>query len=115
MQAEMKTDLAYYDIKSVAGKLRPGMVRAGDIYSLESWQESAAVVTVRGSNLGPPMVAALRERRIEIQLDKMYAIAAPSFIADEKSDKIGRAESYLRGPMIRDVTVAYLRSHGFEA
>src|SRR6266571_2273976 len=40
--AETKSDFAYYDESSVVGRLRPGLIRSGDIYNLESWQEKVA-------------------------------------------------------------------------
>ena len=51
MRAETGADLPYYPEDSVAGRLRPGAIRSGDIYSLESWQEAVEVVDVHGSNL----------------------------------------------------------------
>jgi hypothetical protein len=113
LRTETGADLAYYDESSVAGRLRPGLIRSGDIYSLESWQETAEVVEVRGANLSAMMMAALRERRIAAQPEKVYRIATTSYVARELQDKLGRID--LRRPerMLRDLTVDYLRSHGF--
>ncbi len=49
LRTETGADLAFYPQDSVAGRLRPGAIRSGDIYSLESWQESVEVVDVHGS------------------------------------------------------------------
>jgi hypothetical protein len=38
-RAETRADFAYYDENSVVGRLRPGLIRSGDIYSLESWRK----------------------------------------------------------------------------
>ena len=114
LTSETSSDLAYYDVDSVAGRLRPGVVRSGDIYTLESWQESVAVVEIRGSNLSSELNAALRQRRLDFNPEKTYTVATTGYIAGEGSAKIGRINSRRSGPMLRDLTVAYLRSHGFQ-
>jgi hypothetical protein len=115
LRTESHADLAYYPEGSVAGRLRRGPIRSGDIYSLESWQENVEVVQVRGSNLAPAMQAALREQSIALDTTKTYSIATTAYAAAELSNRLGRIESRREGPMLRDLTVAYLRSHGFPA
>jgi hypothetical protein len=113
LRAETGSDLAYYDEGSVAGRLRPGLIRSGDIYSLESWQESVEVVKVRGSNLSARLQAGLREHRIELDDKKTYTVATTTHIASDSKEKLGRIDTRQPGPMLRDLTVAYLRTHGF--
>lgn len=113
LRAQMNTDLAYYNEKSVAGRLRPGMIRSGDIYTLESWQESAQAVEIRGANLSPALQAALHDRRIVVQPEKTYTVATTNYIVSDGAEDLGRIESRRQGPMLRDLTVAYLRSRGF--
>src|SRR5262249_2256105 len=52
MQDQLGTDLAFYDPDDVAGRLRAGPVREGDLYALESWQNATARMEVKGANLG---------------------------------------------------------------
>jgi len=113
LRAETGSDLSYYDESSVAGRLRPGLVRSGDIYSLESWQELVQVVEIRGSNLSTALMTKLRERGATPDPQKTYSVATTSYIANERSEKLGRIDSRRPGAMLRDLTVAYLRSHGF--
>jgi Protein of unknown function (DUF3500) len=113
LRTEAHADLAYYPEDSVAGRLRRGPIRSGDIYSLESWQENVEVVQVRGSNLSPMMQAALREQRLTLDSAKTYSIATTTYVATELSNRLGRIESRREGSMLRDLTVAYLKSHGF--
>jgi hypothetical protein len=114
LRSETHSDLAYYDENSVAGRLRTGLIRSGDIYSLESWQEGTEVVEVRASNLSPALQNVMRERQIVPNPEKTYTIATTTYIADHPN-KIGRIDARRPGPMLRDLTVAYLRSHGFES
>src|SRR5437867_3313423 len=88
LRAETGADLAYYDQSSVAGRLRPGLIRSGDIYSLESWQETAEVVEVRGSNLSAPLLAALRGRAIMPDSDKTYTVATTTYVARDLKEKL---------------------------
>ena len=113
LRAETGADLAYYDENSVAGRLRPGIIRSGDIYSLESWQESVEVVEIRGSNLSAVLLAKLRERGVTPDSLKTYSVATTTYISTELNEKLGPIESRRSGSMLRDLTVAYLRSHGF--
>jgi hypothetical protein len=115
LQAETGADLAYYNDQSVAGRLRPGPIRSGDIYSLESWQESAELVEVRGSNLSPAMQAQLRERGAALHDDKIYKIATTTYVADDPKQRLGRIQSRRSLQLLRDLTVAYLRSHPLSA
>ena len=113
LRAQTGADLAYYDRSSVAGRLRPGLIRSGDIYSLESWQESVEVVEVRGSNLSTVLLAALRERGIASNPAKTYSVVTTTFVASEPSGILGRIDSRRPGPMLRDLTADYLRAYGF--
>ena len=113
LRSETGSDLAYYNEKSVAGRLRPGLIRSGDIYTLESWQESAEVVEVRGSNLSSTLRAVLRERGTAPEDGKIYKVATTSYVASDDTEKLGRIGNRRPGPMLRDLTVSYLRSHGF--
>ncbi|MFO0982825.1 MAG: DUF3500 domain-containing protein [Planctomycetota bacterium] len=113
LRTQTGADLAYYDADRVAGRLRAGPIRAGDIYSLESWQEAAAVVDVRGSNLSAGLVSGLRERGIVPDSGKIYTVATTEYVADALAHKLGRVETRRPGPLLRELTVAYLRAHGF--
>jgi hypothetical protein len=113
LRGQTDADLSYYEESSVAGRLRPGIVRSGDIYNLESWQESATIVGVRGSNLSAELTQKLRDASITLQLDKLYSVATTAYVADEPEKRIGRIESRRPLPMLRDLTIDYLKSHGF--
>jgi len=115
LRAQTGADLSYYDESSVAGRLRRGPIRSGDIYSLESWQEQTAVVEIRGSNLTTALLNTLRERGTTPDSGKLYAVATTSYVANQTGSQLGRIESRRRGPMVRDLTVAYLKSHGFSS
>jgi hypothetical protein len=115
LRSETGSDLAYYNESSVAGRLRPGLIHSGDIYSLESWQETTEVVQIQGSNLSSAMLAALRQRGIAPDGGKIYSVATTSYIASDDPEKLGRIEARRPGPMLRDLTVNHLRSHGFTA
>jgi hypothetical protein len=113
LRTQLNTDLAYYREGSVAGRLRKGLIRSGDIYSLESWQESAEIADIRGSNLSAELLAMLRDQRVEVDSHKNYSVATSPYIVTDQPKRIGKIESRRQGPMIRDLTVAYLRAHGF--
>jgi hypothetical protein len=113
MRTETGSDLAYYPESSVAGRLRPGVIRSGDIYSLESWQEGVEIVTVHGSNLSATMVAELPAPERSPDRTRTYTIATTAYAARDLGERLGRIDSRRSGPMLRDLAVAYLRQHGF--
>jgi hypothetical protein len=113
LRTETGADLAFYPPDSVAGRLRPGSIRSGDIYSLESWQESVEVVDVHGSTLSPQMAAKLPSPEHGPHRDKTYAIATTVYAARELTPQLGKIEGRRSGPMLRELTVAYLKRHGF--
>jgi hypothetical protein len=113
MRTETGAELAYYPEDSVAGRLRPGVIRSGDIYSLESWQDAVEVVDVHGSNLSSTMLAQLPAPERGPDRAKTYAIATTPYAASELKEQLGRIEARRPGSMLRDLTVAYLKRHGF--
>jgi len=113
LRIETGADLAYYPESSVAGRLRPGVIRSGDIYSLESWQETVEVVDVHGSNLSSTMVARLPAPERGPDRTKTYTIATTAYASRDLTERLGRIEARRPGAMLRDLTVAYLKRHGF--
>lgn len=113
MRSQTGAELAYYPEDSVAGRLRPGVIRSGDIYSLESWQETVVVVDVHGSDLTATLLAQLPSTEGTHDRTRTYALATTGYGASELRAQLGRIEGRRPGPMLRDLTVAYLERHGF--
>ena len=44
---------------------------------------------------------------------KMYAIATTSYAATELKGRLGRIDTHRPASMLRDLTIAYLKQHGF--
>ncbi len=114
MQDRTGADLAWYDLGAVVGGLRPGTIRTGDIYTLESWQDRVVVVEVRGSRLAQPLLQALDESGSRVDPRRRYAIATTAEVASESaSDQLGAVESSRSDVLLRDATIAFLRKNGF--
>jgi len=111
--AETGADLGYYPRDSVAGSLRAGTVRTGDVYCLESWQNRVAVVEVAGSALAPALARRLRERDDGVDPRRVYRIATTSWVADAESERLGRVAAREDGALVRDALIAHLRARGF--
>ena len=110
MRTETGADLGYYPEDSVAGRLRPGPIRSGDIYTLESWQESVEVGEVHGSVLQKTPLAKLAQS--EIDGTKMYRVATTRYGVGRLRDELGPVESPQPRGMLRDLTIAYVKRHG---
>lgn len=112
--AETGAELAFFPRESVAGQLRSGAIRAGDIYALEVWQDASARVEVRGSDLGRELRARLSARGTALDPRKLYRVATSRYAA-EGTDELGPFASQEAGPPLREVLCAHLRARGFPA
>ncbi len=110
MRTETGADVGYYPEDSVAGRLRPGPIRSGDIYTLESWQESVEVGEVHGSVLRKTPLAKLAQS--EIDGTKMCKVATTRYGVGRLRDELGQVESPQPRGMLRDLTIAYVKRHG---
>ena len=113
LRAETGADLAHYPRASVVGRLRAGAIRSGDVYVLESWQETAVVAGIRGANLGPHLRAQLAELGRPLEPQRVYAVATTGWALDDGAQDLGRIETRRRERRVRELTVAHLRAHGF--
>ena len=113
MRAETGADLGFYPETSVAGRLRPGPIRSGDIYTLESWQESVEVGEIHGSLLDAPTFAQMADADRVLDRERMYTVATTTYGGGRLREQLGRVESPHPRGMLRDLTVAYVRKHGF--
>jgi hypothetical protein len=112
LRVETGAALGYYPEDSVAGRLRPGTIRSGDIYTLESWQEDVAVATVHGSVLeGPSLLHDVGHQPIE--RSATYRVASTKWGIDHLRERVGRVESETAHGLLRDLTVRYVKKHGF--
>ena len=108
------TDFAYYAPESVVGLLRKGVIRTGDIYNLESWGDRVSVVTIKGSQLTGEGAQDLARSGLNLESDKIYAIATTDNLAEEELVKVfGRGKARSAGVRLRDATIARLKKHGF--
>jgi hypothetical protein len=113
MRTQCRTDLAYYDLDGVAGRLRKGVIRSGDIYALESWQDTITLLEIAGRDLAPELADALRGEGKPIAAEQLYTVATRTEDVGSSAHKLGRIASSRRAGLVRDAAVDYLRAHGF--
>ena len=90
--------------------MRPGPIRSGDIYTLESWEEHVEVGDVHGSVLQWTPLDKLAQSSIDGT--KMYKVATTRYGVGRLRDEVGPVESPQPLGMLRDLTIAYVRRHG---
>ncbi len=113
MAAEMKTEMAYYPEVTVAGRLRAGDVRTGDVYNLESWVNDIEVMEVLGKDFAPPLRASLEARGESIADQKTYRVATTDWVASNTEEMgFGGGRAVETGPLLRDAAIRYLQAHG---
>jgi hypothetical protein len=113
LRSQTGADLAYYPSESVVGRLRAGAIRSGDVYTLESWQDSALVVSIRGSQLSAGLRSALDAGGAQLEPEKDYAVATTRYAAGNLANRLGSIGERRPVGSMRDLAVAHLRSHGF--
>ena len=111
---ETGAELAYYHAESVAGRLRAGTIRTGDLYNLESWHENVSVVEIEGAELNPTLAQVLRERGDGVRDRHRYRVATTSYVAGNLGEAcLGKISSETTGAMLREVSITHLRAEGF--
>jgi hypothetical protein len=107
MRSTSGADLAFYPLESVAGRLRAGPLRSGDIYALESWQDDLVLVEVRGDDLRGELLADLRARGPSPGARRTYVVATTGHALESLGQPVlSRRDDGL----LRDALVAHLRS-----
>ena len=113
MRAQTGAQLAYYPEESVAGRLRPGSIRSGDIYSLESWQDAVEVGELHGSILEGPAFAKMTSSGDPIDRTRIYTVATTNYGVGQLREDLGRVESPRARGLLRDAVAEYIRRRGF--
>lgn len=108
MRDHASADFGYYKEESVVGRLREGIIRAGDIFNLESWQDRVTVVELDGSRIQGPLLEHLRSAGTDPQTGRIYSVATTSDVAGELAS-FGPFGSPREGILLRDATIAYLK------
>ena len=114
MRARAEADVAYYPSGSVAGRLRAGLVRTGDVWVAESWVNDLVLVEVKGEDLAPELEAHMRARGTIPQSRSTYRIATTSHVAESQArESLGRVSARRSLGLLRDALAAHARAHGF--
>lgn len=115
MRAQPESEIGFYPRDAVAGRLRAGPIRSGDIYNLESWRENVVFLEVEGAALAGRAGEAVR-RRDRLDDKNSYRLTTIGHVADNAEEYgITRVNSEDTGPPLRDAAIAHFRAHGFPA
>jgi hypothetical protein len=109
MREQTGADLAYYPFESAVGHLRPGIVRTGDIYTLESWQDRIVTAPVRGDRIAGPLREELERAGGLPAADRTCTLATTAHAARE----VAPGGAWQERVLLRDATIAHLRERGF--
>jgi len=113
MKERARADFAYYNTESVVGRLRAGVIRAGDVYNLESWGNALSVVSIKGSQLAGSEAGELMRRGAALESGKTYTVATTDYLAGERASTFGGGKAIAQNVLLRDVVIDYVKSHGF--
>jgi len=113
MQVQTNADLAHYPLRSVAGQLRAGTIRSGDLYALESWQDRVVIAEVPGRDLHPDRTQELAADGEPLDPARTYRIATNDQTLAEEPERLGQVAAVEEAGLLRDVLIEQVRAHGF--
>ena len=105
MQRETGADVALMPGK-LPGRLVPGPITTGTLWTLDPYANTVVVATVRGSQLG----SSVRQRLGEGSPDRVYRLATIDYLLDQFPQTFGHPEqTESTGLLLRDVLVSEAR------
>jgi hypothetical protein len=116
MVRHTQADDAYYPSFSLAGRLRAGMIKTGDIWAAESWVDELIVCEVMGEDIAPYLGNRMSSRGHSPQAHRTYRIATTGDVAANMADsRIGRVTRSRNWGPLREALVSQARTDGFRA
>ena len=114
MLSQSQLDFAFYDLGSAVGRIRPGVVRTGDIYTAESWENKIMHVNLKGADITGEFKAQLDAQAVTLHPERVYSLAVTDYVAEEKLESmVGPAEGATEIGLLRDMVIRHLQAQGF--
>ncbi|MEJ0006732.1 MAG: hypothetical protein WDM77_10325 [Steroidobacteraceae bacterium] len=114
MREQAHAEVAFYPEAGMVGRLRAGLIKTGDVWVAESWVDDLVVAELRGADLQPGIIAAMRARGVEPQAGKRYRFATTGNVL--RDGRLGRLDAGANPQslgLLRDAISAYLRTAVF--
>jgi hypothetical protein len=106
-------DCAEYPAASVAGRLRAGVIRTGDVWTAENWRDNLVVCEVRGADMAPALRNRMSLRGSSPQAHRTYRIATTGYVAANTAQMwLGRLSGSRNEGLLRDALVSQARLPG---
>jgi hypothetical protein len=114
MLGHTQADFAYYPSFSLAGRLRAGTIRTGDVWAAENWVDDLVTCEVMGADIAPGLAHLMSSRGQTPQAQRTYRIATTGNVAANAAEsRIGRVSNSRNWGPLRTVLVAQARMRGF--
>ena len=111
MQRAMDADVAVM-LDKLPGRLVPGTISEGTLWTLDPYGNSLATVTMKGEQLG----SAVRQRLGKVEPGREYRVATIDYFLREFGREIGVIERVeTSGQLLRDVLVSHARADGLRS
>jgi hypothetical protein len=114
MVGHTQADFADYPYYSLAGRLRAGTIRTGDLWAAENWVDDLIVCEVPGADIAPALGNFMRSRGNSPQAHRTYRIATTGEeAANAVESRIGRVSNSRNWGPLRDALVSQAKIRGF--
>jgi hypothetical protein len=114
MLGHTAADYADYPSFSVAGRLRAGTIKTGDIWAAENWVDDLIVCEVTGADIAPGLYSSMSARGNSPRAHRTYRIATTGNVAANAAEsRIGRVSNSRNWGALRDALVSHAKLRGF--
>jgi hypothetical protein len=115
MVGHTHADYADYPPFSLAGRLRAGTIRTGDIWAAENWVDDLVVCDVKGAEIAQGLAELMRSRGDSPQAYSTYRVATTGYVAaNEAESRIGRVSNSRNWGPLRDALLSQAKIRGFQ-
>ena len=106
-------DFGYYNPGGVRAGLPEGRILARHVWNIHPFGNTLATITLKGCDIGGGLLEALKNEGVQLDPDRVYAVATNSFVCERPALFLGKpARIEVSEELIRDIVIDHIRHSG---